>query len=215
MFGARVSFADHALRSCRAALQCQARVGELRDELQRASEPWPVLAKHLRVRIGLNSGVASVGNLGTATRFNYTMMGDNVNLAARLESAAKSYGVWTLCSETTKTAAERAAPGEILFRSLGPIAVSGRTHPVGVFEPLALRNQAAPALLDCLEVFEQGLSRYREKDWRGAISLFEKSARLERDRPGAAPGIKTNPSRVFLSMAQSFRDNPGPGPMVI
>lgn len=215
MFGAPVSFPDHALRACRAALQCQASLEKLRAKLQSDSQSWPDLAKQVRVRIGLNSGVAIVGNMGTATRFNYTMMGDNVNLAARLESGAKSYGVWILCSETTKIAAERAAPGEILFRSLGRIIVKGRAQPLELFEPLAFRNQASPALLECVQVFETGLSRWREKDWRGAASIFEKSARLERDQPGAAPEIKTNPSLVFLSMAQSFRDNPGTGPMVI
>jgi len=82
----------------------------------------------------VTSDVAIVGNMGTATRFNYTMMGDNVNLAARMESGAKSYGVWILCSETTKLAAERAAPGEILFRSLGRIIVKGRAQPLELLE---------------------------------------------------------------------------------
>jgi adenylate cyclase len=153
--------------------------------------------------------------MGTATRFNYTMMGDNVNLAARLESGAKSYGVWTLCSETTKAAAERTSPGEILFRSLGRIIVKVRAQPLELFEPLAFQSQASQNLLECVAVFEAGLSRWKEKDWAGAVSLFEKSARLERDRPDAAPDIKTNPSLVFLSMAQSYRDNPGTGPLVV
>ena len=88
----------------------------------------------MQTRVGLNTGVCMIGNMGSRTRFNYTMMGDNVNLAARMESGAKSYGVWTLCTEATKLACEQTHSGRIVFRSLGRIIVKGRAHPLELFE---------------------------------------------------------------------------------
>jgi adenylate cyclase len=101
MFGVPLPTPDHALRACVAALRCQTRVSELRERLRQEGNRWPPLVQYLRMRIGLHTGKAIVGNLGTKTRFNFTMMGDNVNLAARMESGAKSYGVWTLCTDAT------------------------------------------------------------------------------------------------------------------
>ena len=93
-FGAPFAQPDHALRACVASLKMQTQVSRLRERLTRDPATWPAISAQLRVRIGLNTGLALVGNLGTATRSNYTMMGDNVNLAARIESGAKSWGVW-------------------------------------------------------------------------------------------------------------------------
>jgi adenylate cyclase len=214
MFGAPLRTSDHALRAGVAALHVQKRIAQLREKF-RTEDTWPEPAKALRVRIGIHTGSVLLGNLGTAMRFNYTMMGDNVNLAARMESGAKSYGVWTMCTEATKGECDRAHAGRILFRSLGRIVVKGRTHPIELFEPVALKEDATDQLRECVSVFEAGLARWRERDWDGAINLFGKSARLECDQPGASFGIQRNPSTVFLEMAQSFRANPGTGPLVI
>jgi len=215
MFGAPIKRPDHALRATVTALRCQTGIAALRDRFRREGDQWPEHARQLRVRTGLHTGVALVGNMGSRTRFNHTMMGDNVNLAARLESGAKNYGVWTLCTEATQRACEQAAPGRIVFRSLGRIIVKGRRNPVQLFEPVALREDASDRLRDCVATFEAGLGRFRERDYDGAIELLKKSARLEADQPGAAPEIRANPSTVFLAMAQSLKANPGADPLVI
>jgi adenylate cyclase len=205
MFGAPLQTPDHALHGCVAALKCQARVAELRERLRREENKWPERARQLRVRIGLHTGVALVGNMGTKARLNYTMMGDNVNLAARMESGAKSYGVWTLCTDATQGACERTDPGRVIFRSLGRIVVNGRAKQLEIFEPMALRENVTDQLRECVEVFESGLACFRAHDWDGAIVHFEKSARIERDQPGAYAETPLNPSTLYLKMARSSR----------
>ena len=215
MFGAPAKLPDHAMHACVAALKCQARVGELRQRLSRDENKWPELARQFRARIGLHTGVVLVGNMGSRTRFSYTMMGDNVNLAARLESGAKHYGVWTLCSRATRDACERASPGLVVFRRLGRLLIKGRADLIDLFEPAALREDVTDRLRECISVFETGLARWQERDWDGAIQHFEKSAKLERDQPGSSPEITLNPSLNFLNQAQSFRANPGTGPLFV
>jgi adenylate cyclase len=215
MFGVPLPTPDHALRACVAALRCQTRVSELRERLRQEGNRWPPLVQYLRMRIGLHTGKAIVGNLGTKTRFNFTMMGDNVNLAARMESGAKSYGVWTLCTDATQRACEKADAGRIVFRPLGPIMVKGRTGLVELFEPVAFREDVSDQLRECISVFEAGLGRWRDRDWDGAIQHFEKSARLERNQPGTSPEIKINPSTLYLNMARSNRANPKEGPQFV
>lgn len=212
MFGAPVGQPDHALQGCLAALQCQAGMAALRERFQREPDRWPAAARRLRVRIGLHTGVALVGNMGTATRFNFTMMGDTVNLAARLESAARTYGVWTLCSETTQLACERTAPGRILFRPLGKIVVAGRAQPVAIFEPIALRENASNHQGQCVTLFTAGLNSLHKQNWDDAIALFTESAQLEADQAGDSPEPHTNPSLIFLRRAQAAKASPDTTP---
>ena len=150
--------------------------------------------------------------MGTYTRFNYTMMGDNVNLAARLEKGTRSWGVWTLCTNATWRACDGARPGYILFRRLGRIVVVGRAEPIELLEPVEFETEAGDQLRDCLALFERGVARMHDHDWAGAIQEFDRSAALERERPGAGSEAAINPSIVFLHMAQEFQRNGGPGP---
>ncbi|MES2696320.1 MAG: adenylate/guanylate cyclase domain-containing protein [Verrucomicrobiota bacterium] len=214
MFGAPVELRDHALRACNAALKCHARIAALRVKFQSEGTTWPAAAHQLRIRIGLNTGRAIVGMMGTRTRFSYTMMGDSVNLAARLESAAKAYGVWTLCTGATRDAAEQSRPGFILFRSLGPIIVKGRAEPVEIFEPMAFADTATAQQQECVRTFEAALAHYLRHDWAAAVAGFQQSARLEADQPEMSPEIKTNPSLVFLDLALAQRENFGASPGV-
>ncbi|MCC7261990.1 MAG: adenylate/guanylate cyclase domain-containing protein [Candidatus Latescibacteria bacterium] len=123
-FGAPLPQADHAARACRAALQMQTCLAELRSGPN---------SQGLRMRIGLHSGTAVVGNMGSDFHFNYTAMGDTVNLAARLEPANKQFGTYILVSEVTQ---HLAGAGEFHYRALGAIQVKGKTEPVRVAELL-------------------------------------------------------------------------------
>jgi adenylate cyclase len=211
MFGAPIRLPNHALQACVAALKIQNQIAGLREKFRSEELKWPEIVHGLHVRIGLNSGMAIVGNMGTTTRFNYTMMGDEVNLAARMESGAKSWGVWTLCTGATMHACDRAHQGHVVFRSLGSIVVKGRTNPVELFEPIALSEDVTAELQECVSLFESGFARYVAQDWDGAEALFLRSSKLEPNQPGKSPGVKSNPSLVFIGLCNSLRADP-PGP---
>ena len=210
IYGAPLALPDHPLRACVAALRVHARVAELRDKWRHEGSQWPDIVHGLQTRIGLNSGPAVVGNMGSHTRFNYTMMGDNVNIAARMESGAKSWGVFTMCTEATRMACERIGPGRIVFRRLGRITVKGRAQPLPIHELVALSEHATDAMRECVALFEQGLERYFERDWEGAIALFRRSEGLEANGKGRAPGSEDNPSLVYLGIAEAYRAEPPP-----
>jgi adenylate cyclase len=134
-FGAPIASRDHARAAVRAALRALEVSAEISGELAARGLP------PIQTRIGIHSGTAVVGNMGSAERFDYTAIGDTVNLASRLEGANKAFGTRCLVSETAwATAAE-----EVLGREVGRIGVVGRKAPVRVFEPLALRARATAA----------------------------------------------------------------------
>jgi adenylate cyclase len=158
---------DHALRCVRAALRCQARLAEMRPMFQER------LGKDLKMRIGINSGPAVVGNMGSHTRFDYTMIGDAVNLAARLEGINKQFGTYTLISQSTMEQMDGAFP----VRELSKVAVVGRREPVVVYEPMLpddierRQNQLAR--------FSEGLALFYQGDFSGAEALFSGLAKTD------------------------------------
>lgn len=210
MFGAPVEIRDHAARACAAALRIQTSIADMRLRLRADKEPWPPLAQQLRVRIGLNSGPAIVGNIGSRTRFNYTVMGESVNLAARLESGAKQLGARIVCSEATRDECERASPGLILFRPLSFSFVKGKLRPTRLFEPMAFESRAQPELHACIAAFSSALQHYERGAWTEAIAGFRESDRLERDSSTLTPGAPANPSACFLALAEARLATPPP-----
>jgi adenylate cyclase len=211
IYGAPLALPDHAHRACVAALRVHARIAELREKWRHETEKnWPEIVLNLQTRIGLNTGLAVVGNMGSTSRFSYTMMGDNVNLAARMESGAKSWGVYSMCSEATKLECEKHGGNRVVFRPLGRIVVKGRTHAVPIYEIAALRESVSSEALECHRIFTDGLNRYFERDWDGALSLFRQSAELETNQPGKTPGVTSNPSLVYLGIAEHSKHAPPP-----
>jgi adenylate cyclase len=208
MFGAPVDAPDHAYRACVASQLVQLRIGELREKWRSEGDRWPQLVHNLRTRIGLNTGECMIGNMGSRTRFNYTMMGDNVNLAARMESGAKSWGVYTMCTEATKVACERHGGDRIVFRPLARIVVKGRSQAVPVYEILGLKENVTDQTRECVGIFEQALAKYYAQDWAGALALIEKSRELEPLQPGRAPGVSKNPSLRYLQIIAEWQANP-------
>ncbi len=211
IYGAPLALPDHAYRACVSAVRVHARIGELREKWRHETEKdWPEIVLNLQTRIGLNSGPAVVGNMGSTSRFSYTMMGDNVNLAARMESGAKSWGVYSMCSEATKLECEKHGGDRVVFRPLGRIVVKGRTRAVPIYEIAALRENVTPEAIECYRIFAEGLNRYYERDWDGALARFALSKELEPNQPGKTPGVANNPSLVYLGIVEHAKHEPPP-----
>jgi len=211
IFGAPLPVPDHAYRACLATQRVQARIEELRQKWRSEGTKWPAVVHVLRARLGLNTGSAIIGNMGSRTRFSYTMMGDNVNLAARMESGAKSLGVYTMVTEATKLECEKHGGDHVVFRYLDRIVVKGRSQPVPVFEIVGLKETVKPPTRECLGLYSQGIERYLAQDWDGALALFARSAALEPNQPSKAQAIETNPSLIMTVRCQHMKEHP-PGP---
>ncbi|MGI9382998.1 MAG: adenylate/guanylate cyclase domain-containing protein [Methyloligellaceae bacterium] len=185
---------DQALLGCRAGLACL-------EKLPLFQEQVPEItglrrdAPTVRVRIGLATGPVLIGNIGSRKIRNYTLMGDTVNLAARLEGACKEYGVRMLVSEATAAAVGE----EIALREIDSIAVKGKTEPSRIFEPLGRIADAEPATRVLKESFEVGLAAYRAQDWTKANSAFAKCLKTVPD---------DRASQTFLARIESLKGTP-------
>ncbi len=212
MFGAPLPLPDHAYRACVATQRVQRRIAELREKWRGEADRWPDVTHRLRARLGLNTGSAIIGNMGSRTRFSYTMMGDNVNLAARMESGAKLLGVYTMVTDSTKSECEQHGGADrFVFRYLDRIVVKGRSQPVAVYELVGFKEDVNPQTSDCLGIYAQGVERYLAQDWAGATVLFRKSAALEPSQPHQTPGIESNPSLILIERCHHMEAHP-PGP---
>ncbi|MGK5078393.1 CHASE2 domain-containing protein [Janthinobacterium sp. HLX7-2] len=171
-WGAPVAFSDHASRAVASALLMQRSAARLNQQF--TERGWPPL----RIGIGINTGSMHVGDMGSRIRRAYTVMGDSVNLASRLEGASKRYGV-----DIVVGAATRAAAPEFLYRELDLIRVLGKQEAVAIFEPRCLLADAAavePAELAQLARWHAALDRLRARDWHAAAVLI---AQLQADFP--------------------------------
>jgi adenylate cyclase len=190
-WGAPLDQEDQALRACRAALRQRAALEELNQGFEAMGLP------RLGMRIGLHTGEAVVGNLGSEKRFDFTAIGDTVNLASRLEGINKFYGTSIAASETTV-----AECGDgVLFRELDRVAVKGKEKPVGVYQPLGLTEAVTPADLELSKEFAEALELYRQEKFGEAAARFEK---ILAKHPGDGP------SQVFLERCQTYENSPPP-----
>ncbi|HEY5949647.1 MAG TPA: adenylate/guanylate cyclase domain-containing protein, partial [Kofleriaceae bacterium] len=186
-WGAPLPAADHALRATKCAIAMRKKCDELRAS-------WHERFGHeVFARAGVNSGHAVVGNMGSKHKYNYTVMGDMVNLASRLEGANKAYGTFLMISETTVAK----LGGAIEVRELDRIAVKGKDVPVTVFEVLDEVGAADPAWIARARKFEAGLAMYRAKDFAGALDVFAGNAGDE-------------PSEIFAERCKHFIAEPPP-----
>ena len=182
-FGAPVHMEMHAANGCDAAL-------EMIEALQRLRQKWRIESPsfpEVDVGIGINSGPMVVGNMGSSQRFNYTVMGDNVNLASRLEGLNKEYGTQIVVTERTLSAARAALKDDLAYtvRELDWVQVQGKDEPVRIFE---LRGRGAPSTeeLPLLNGYAQGLSLYRVGNFAEARLQFDSLLeRFGRDGPSA------------------------------
>ena len=156
-WGAPVAFPDHASRAVATALQMQASAARLNQDF--VARGWPAL----KIGIGLNSGLMHVGDMGSAIRRAYTVMGDAVNLGARLEGITKVYGVGIAVGAATRLAAP-----EFVYRELDLVRVKGKTEPVAIYEPLGKPDTLAPQLMDELAAWDAALALLRARQWEAA-----------------------------------------------
>ncbi len=173
VFGAPLSDPDHAAHAVGAALRCCRRLAELQPTVA------ALHGRKLGQRIGLNSGDVLVGNIGSRQRFNYTVMGDAVNLASRLEGANKYFGTSIMVSESTFDLAR----AKYAWRELDVIRVVGRAEPVRIYEPLARSGEQTPAQAASAAAYATGLERWRARDFRGCVECLQAGAAA--DRPSA------------------------------
>jgi len=207
MFGAPLPMEDHANRACIATQRMQLRQAELRKKWKSEGDKWPEIVFTMQSRIGLNTGLTLIGNMGSEKRFNFTMMGDAVNLAARCESGAKSYGVFTMITEDTMKMAEEQGDG-CVYRFLDRIIVKGRQKPVGVYEVVGFKKDLTQKTYDCLEIFDTAINKYLEQNFDKAIELFGKSSEIEPNMPKITPGVSTNPSLIMKTRCLLLKLSP-------
>jgi len=202
MFGAPIPLPDHPRQALLAAVAMQERLARLREKWENEAPRWPEIVHRMRMRIGVHTGRIVTGNMGSDLRMNYTMMGDDVNLAARLEGASKQYGVWIL---TTSATLDAAGSG-ILSRELDLLRVVGREEAVTVHEILGLEENSPAAWRDCVRIFGEARASYKAGDFKTARDGFLACLDLEPHR--GQPGAKTNPSEVFAARCASYMDTP-------
>jgi len=151
------------INACTAALQCIQAIKEINDSSKEKGIP------DINIRIGMHTGDAIAGNIGSDRLFNYTVIGDAVNLASRLESVNKIFGTKILISEDTIK-----QTGNLFFvRELGLVEVKGKTIPIRIFELMDVERDVSSERIGMIKLFHKGLALYREKHWRDALEFFE------------------------------------------
>ena len=195
IWGAPAADPDHATHAVRAALATVRRIGEAREAAQARGELG------YGVKIGLNSGAAVVGNVGTENRYNYTAIGETVNVASRLESVPGIYAASVVVGPIT---AELAA-AHFLLRELDAIKVKGREKPLAVFEPLAPARDATDEQRSHARRYEDALAHYRAMRFADAQAIWRGLA------ASAGPSL-AGPPRVMADRAAAFLEEPPPAP---
>lgn len=190
-FGVPVEDPDHAWKACWAVIDQQETLIDLRKQIK---------ADHgvdIYVRMGVNSGLVSAGNMGSNQRFQYTVMGDAVNAASRFESANKQYGTYTMIGEKTFELAGEYIDARILDR----IVVKGKVKPIAVYNLLGKKGNTPQQLIDLKQQFEVGLNFYWEQKWDEAIAAFELALKIVPE---------DSPSRLFIERSRQFKIAPPP-----
>jgi len=199
-FGAPMPVKNHEYWACKTALEMQAQLKILRQRWESEGDRWPERVYDMQNRIGIHTGSMVTGNMGSTQRMNYTMMGDTVNLTARLEASAKQYGVYIQISEDTYNAVK----DRMTVRELDKVIVIGRSVPVQTYELIAEKGQELELYRELLPRFHNALELYKKQEWDLATTAFETVEKLE----DMFPGRKTNPSRVYIDRCAHLKQNP-------
>ena len=191
VFGAPVDQPDHALRSCRTALEMMATLKGLQQKWAAEGRPF------VDIGVGINSGDMVVGNMGSNMRFDYTVMGDNVNLSSRLEGINKEYGTHIVISEYTYGVVKE----EMFCRELDAVRVKGKKLPVKIYELICERKDAAEHE-EYIGRFHAGLAHYKAARWDEGIAAFKSVLEIRPDDP---------PAKLYIQRCQDLKENPPEG----
>ncbi|MDP6853412.1 MAG: adenylate/guanylate cyclase domain-containing protein [Candidatus Marinimicrobia bacterium] len=198
-FGAPVELEDHEYLACLTCCQMNDKLEELRQKWKGEGDRWPDVVHNMRHRIGVNCGSLVTGNMGSDMRMNYTMMGDTVNLTARLESGAKQYGIETQVGgkiyEATKD--------RFTYRMLDYAIVKGRSEPERTYELIAEKGKEPEVYKELLPVWEKAIELYTNQDWDAAIKEFKNCDKLEEEYIGRP----TTPCKVYISRCEEYKEN--------
>jgi len=191
-WGAPVELDNNALHACNAALEMQEKLVDIRAKWRSEGKP------DVHVRIGLNTGQMVVGNMGGFGKFDYTVIGDSVNLGSRLEGANKEYGTYIMASERT----QELVKDFFAFRELDLLVVKGKTMPIKVFELLGKKENGVPQTkLSAVEQYLTGLELYRRKQFTEAIKKFNAALAID---------PTDTPSSLYIERSQVYLDSPPP-----
>ncbi len=190
VFGAPLEHGNHAVQACAAALMMQTQLIKLRELWGKQNRP------QLEARCGINTGDMVVGNMGSEIRFDYTVMGDAVNVGARLEAANKEYGTPILIGVNTFTK----AGDQIIARELDLLRVMGKNEPVQVYELVGLKEEGIPdKKQQVLDIFREGYKNYRAKNWQNAKNYFGQVLAIDRT---------DGPSKTYTNRCDKFIAHP-------
>lgn len=177
-FGAPIELKNSAWNACVSAIRMKQAEARFNEE-SLASGLIPVA---LYTRVGINTGDMVVGNMGTNSKMNYTIMGDAVNLASRLEGVNKAYNSWILCSDSTWREANSGETfGKIVARQFDRVRVVGRAEPVQLWNIVGLKDELPDNVLEAAEIFKQAMDKYLDRDFKAAGKLFVKANSLVPD----------------------------------
>lgn len=191
-WGAPIELDNNALHACTAAVEMQEKLVDIRNKWSAEGKPT------VHVRIGLNTGDMVVGNMGGTGKFDYTVIGDSVNLGSRLEGANKQYGTYIMVSERTQDLVK----DYFVFRELDLLIVKGKTKPIKVFELVGRKNDTiSPQKISAIEKYSLGLNLYRQKRFEEAIGRFNEAITIEPD---------DQPSKLYIDRSRLYITNPPP-----
>ncbi|XDD44881.1 adenylate/guanylate cyclase domain-containing protein [Leptospira sp. WS39.C2] len=194
IFNAPVSVQDHELKAARASVDMVLKLQELR-EYWTSNDLYSKEAQVMDARIGLNSGPAKVGFMGTDALASYTMMGDTVNLAARLEAAGKDYGVNILITDPIRDKIQE----EMVTRYLDLVRVKGKNEPVRIHELVGYKSLVSSNVLEASLLYEAGFTEYLNQNWSKAITYFKDSEKSK--------GVKDKSCRMLIDRCEEYSLN--------
>lgn len=174
----------HARLACSAAVEMIKKLGEIQEKWKKEKLP------HIDIGVGLNTGDAVIGNMGSYDRFDYTAIGDNINLGSRLEGLTKQYGVRIIISEATYAQVKN----EFAARKLDLVSVKGRTKPIFIYELICAKKELTKKQEDAIRHYESGLNFYFARKWDSAIKEFLK--------------VNDKPSEEFIQRCRNFKKSP-------
>ena len=202
-FGAPIYYENHAQQAIDTGVELHNNLSFLKKKWKKENNNWPSSILNMKMRIGINSGDMVTGNMGSNLHMNYTMIGEEVNLASRLESGAKSYGIYF---HTTYKTLELAGLSRYYWRYIDRAIFKGFSDWKQTVEVLGYKNKRIDKIEKLIKYFHEGLSCYYKRDWKNATKAFEMSLKYEL----VSHSKNLNPSLIFIERCNNYKINSPP-----